>query len=178
MNYSAVVPHFGCTETFMHKSADCQPRRNSTYTLRYVRNRFALRFARPRTPANGASPCGNVRRQRRGLARGVASPVAPPPPPLSGWAVRRTRKPPSRHTKSHEMKTEVGFSCLFVSGVRPAFMSGGHVEPVRARRMRRSGRDEVSRPHATRPPQIAAGDSTCPAGFRGRAKRQYRIAFA
>ena len=65
-----------------------------------------------------------------------------------------------------------GYSCWFVSGVRPAFVSGGHVEPVRARRMRRGGRDEVSRPHATRTPQIAAGDSTCPAGVRGRAKRQ------
>ena len=70
-----------------------------------------------------------------------------------------------------------GYSCWFVSGVRPAFVSGGHVEPVRARRMRRGGRDEVSRPHATRTPQIAAGDSTCPAGVRGRAKRQHHFAY-
>ena len=34
-----IVPYAGRTETFMHKRADCQPRRNSTYTLRYVRNR-------------------------------------------------------------------------------------------------------------------------------------------
>ena len=52
---------------------------------------------------------------------------------------------------------------------KAAFVSGGHVEPARARRMRRCGRDEVSSPRTAQTTHIAAGDSTWTAGFRGRA---------
>ena len=61
---------------------------------------------------------------------------------------------------------------------KPVFVSGGHVEPVRARRMRRGGRDEVSRPPATRTQQIAAGDSTCTSDFVVARTRSQRIDFA
>ena len=61
------------------------------------------------------------------------------------------------------------FVSFRVGGNAAAFVSGWHVESVRAWRMRRGGRDGVSRPRAAQMPQIAAGDSTCTAGFRGRA---------
>ena len=55
--------------------------------------------------------------------------------------------------------------------MKTVFVPCGHVEPDRARRMRRDGRDNVSSPSAVQAAQIAAGDSTCPAGFRGCAVR-------
>jgi len=51
-------------------------------------------------------------------------------------------------------------------------VSVGQVEPDRVRRLHRDGRDNVSSPSAVQMSQIAAGDSTCPIGFRGRAGRR------
>ena len=63
--------------------------------------------------------------------------VVPPRKPIGFRQRTETRKPPSWHTKAHEISRSNElllrkgiFSCLFVSGFRPAFVTGATMKPA------------------------------------------------
>ena len=67
------------------------------------------------------------------------------------------------------------FSCRFLDRVRVRRACRG---PTGLRRDSTAAEAKASKPAGEATPQIATGDSTCPVGFRARAKRSLPAAFA
>ena len=97
---------WGCTEIFMCESTAYQHRRDSTYTVPYVPTIAFCANARPRTL--GTLP-DDASRLMRGVTThrlvGLRPPpcVVPPRKPVGFRQRTETRKPPSWHTKAHEI---------------------------------------------------------------------------
>ena len=97
---------WGCTEIFMCESTAYQHRRDSTYTVPYVPTIAFCANARPRTlgtlPDDASRLMRGVTTQRLVGLRPTPC-VVPPRKPVGFRQRTETRKPPSWHTKAHEI---------------------------------------------------------------------------